>query len=75
MAKVSVLRRVNTSVSRLVFLHDWVQEMRRHTRQCLLQLPPKVALTDPDADITDVMPDVEIATLWIDCLDKTHFST
>ena len=75
MAKASVLRRVNTSVSRLVFLHGWVQEMRRHTRHCLLQLPPKAALTDPDADITDVMPDVEVATLWIDCLDKTHFST
>jgi hypothetical protein len=68
-------RRVNTSVSRLVFLHGWVQEVHGHTRQCSLQLPPKAALTDPDADITDVMPDVEIATLWIDCLDKTHFST
>ena len=75
MAKASVSRRVNTSVSHLVFLHGWVQEMRRHARQFSLQLPPKAALTDPDADITDVMPDVEIATLWIDCLDKTHFPT
>lgn len=63
------------SASRLVCLQRWVQEMRRQTRQCSLQLPPKAALTGPDADITDVMPDVEITTLWIDRLDKKYFTT
>jgi hypothetical protein len=38
-------------------------------------LPPKAALTDSEADITDLFSDVEIATPWIDCPDKTYFST
>jgi hypothetical protein len=38
-------------------------------------LPPKAALTDSEADITDLFSDVEVAAPWIDCPDKTHFST
>ena len=75
MAKESVSRCRNTSVSHLVFMQGWGEETRRQTRQRGLQLPPKAALTDPDADITNLFPDAEIATPWIDCLDKTHFTT
>jgi hypothetical protein len=58
-----------------MFLQSWVQEMCRQTRQCSLQLPSKAALTGSDTDITDVMPDVEIATPWIERLDKKYFPT
>jgi hypothetical protein len=58
-----------------VFLHGWGEATCRDTCQGYLQLPPTAALTDPDADITDVFPDVEIATLGIDCPDKMHFPT
>ena len=69
------VRRVNPFGSPPVFLQGWVEERGRHTRQSRLHLPPTTALTDLDAHITDVFPDVELATPGIDCLDKTHFPT
>ena len=63
------------AVSHLVGLPGWLDETCRPTRQSCLHLPSTAALTDPDADITDVFPDVELATPGIDGLDKTHFST
>jgi hypothetical protein len=38
-------------------------------------VPPTATLTDLDADITAVFPDVELARPGIDCLDKTYFTT
>ena len=69
------VRHVNPSGSQPVFLQGWVEERGRHTRQSCLQLPPTTALTDLDAHITDVFPDVKLATPGIECLDKTHFPT
>jgi hypothetical protein len=37
-------------------------------------VPPTATLTDLDADITAVVPDVEIAPPGIDCLEETHFT-
>src|SRR5207244_12881780 len=65
----------NTGVSHRVGWHGWSKQTRTPTRQSCLQLTPTAALTDMDADITDVFPDVEIATPGIDGLDKMHFST
>jgi hypothetical protein len=58
-----------------VFLQGWGEATCRDTCQCYLQLPPTAALTDPDTDITDVVPDVEITTPGIDRLDKKYFTT
>jgi hypothetical protein len=69
------VRRVNTSGSPPVFLQGWGEATCRYTCQCYLQLPPTAALTDPDTDITDIFPDVEIATPGIDCPDKKYFTT
>jgi hypothetical protein len=37
-------------------------------------VPPPATLTDLDADVTAVVPDVELATPGIERLDQTHFS-
>ena len=68
-------RRGNTAVSHLVGLHGWLEAKRTPTRQSCLHLPPTAALTDPDADITDVVPDVEVAAPGIDGPDKKYFPT
>jgi len=75
MAQARVWRRVHMSGSQPMFLHGWGEATCRHTRQSGLQLPPTAALTDPDADITDVVPDVEIAAPGIDGPDKKYFPT
>ena len=37
-------------------------------------MPPTATLPDLDADVTAVVPDVELATPGIDGLDQTHCS-